>query len=65
METAHQVNIVVVVIEMVVNVQNGVNQITIVIPLGNVVLVIIVTIAKIDVIGFMQSTYLSLLFFLS
>ena len=65
METAHQVNIVVVVIEMVVNVQNGVNQITIVIPLGNVVLVIIVMIAKIDVIGFMQSTYLSLLFFLS
>jgi hypothetical protein len=63
METAHQVNIVV--IEMMVNVQNGVNQITIVIPLGNVVLVIIVTIAKIDVIGFMQSTYLSLLFFLS
>jgi hypothetical protein len=55
-ETAHQVNIVVVVIEMVVNVQNGVNQITIVIPLGNVVLVLVVTIAKIDVMGFMQST---------
>jgi hypothetical protein len=55
-ETAHQVNIVVVVIEMVENVQNGVNQITIVIPLGNVVLVLVVTIAKIDVMGFMQST---------
>jgi hypothetical protein len=55
-ETAHQVNIVVVVIEMVVNVQNGVNQITIVNPLGNVVLVLVVTIAKIDVMGFMQST---------